>query len=91
MRRKHHRRCQGRFTRLRSLARSLTSPSAAGLLLALAPLLAITAAQGNAQSATYSVTFQGAWTTTVTPGGVPSGDETDPLSDRDRQPVRWAG
>ena len=33
MRRKHHRRYQGRFTRLASLARSLTAPAAAGLLL----------------------------------------------------------
>ena len=57
MRRKHHRRCQGRLTRLASLARSLTSPAAAGLLLALAALLVIMPAQGKAQSATYSMTF----------------------------------
>ena len=73
MRREHHRCYQGLFTRLASLARSLTTPASAGLLLALAALLVITPAQGNAQSATYRVTFQGTWTTTVTPGGVPSG------------------
>ena len=49
MRRKHQRRYQGRFTRLASLARSLTAPAAAGLLLALATLLVIMPAQGNAQ------------------------------------------
>ena len=49
MRRRHHRRCQGRLTRLASLARSLTAPAAAGLLLALATLLVITPAQGNWQ------------------------------------------
>ena len=47
MRRKHHRCYQGRFTRLASLARSLTAPAAAGLLLAVAALLVITTAQGN--------------------------------------------
>ena len=51
MRRKHHRRYQGRFTRLASLARSLTTPVAAGLLLAFAAPLVImpmpTQAQGN--------------------------------------------
>ena len=73
MRCEHHRCYQGLFTRLASLARSLTTPASAGLLLALAALLVITPAQGNAQSATYRVTFQGTWTTTVTPGGVPSG------------------
>ena len=73
MRCEHHRCYQGLFTRLASLARSLTSPASAGRLLALAALLVITPAQGNAQSATYRVTFQGTWTTTVTPGGVPSG------------------
>ena len=73
MRCEHHRCYQGLFTRLASLARSLTTPALAGLLLALAALLVITPAQGNAQSATYRVTFQGTWTTTVTPGGVPSG------------------
>ena len=47
MRRKHHRRCQGRLTRLASLARSLTSPASAGRLLALATLLVIMPAQGD--------------------------------------------
>ena len=49
MRRKHHRRYQGCFTRLANLARSFTAPAAAGLLLALATLLVIMPAQGNAQ------------------------------------------
>ena len=40
MRREHHRRYQGRFTRLAILARSLTAPAAAGVLLVLAALLA---------------------------------------------------
>ena len=75
MRRKHHRRHQGRFTRLASLARSLTAPAAAGLLAVLAALLVImpmpTQAQGNAQSATYRVTFEGKWTTSATATGVP--------------------
>ena len=47
MRRKHHRCYQGRLTRLASLARSLTSPASAGLLLALAALLVIMPAQGD--------------------------------------------
>ena len=79
MRRKHHRRCQGRFTRLASLARSLTAPAAAGRLLALATLLVITTAQGNAQSAPYRVTFEGKWTTAATPDGVPGGAHFSPL------------
>ena len=79
MRRKHRRRHQGRLSRLASLARSLTASSAAGLLLALATLLVITPAQGNAQSATYRVTFQGKWTTSVTSGGLPSGAHFSPL------------
>ena len=79
MRRKHHRRYQGLFTRLASLARSLTAPAAAGLLLALAALLVITPAQGKAQSATYRVTFEGKWTTAVTPDGVPGGAHFSPL------------
>ena len=37
-------------------------------------------AQGNAQSATYRVTFEGKWTTTATPGGVPTGAHFSPLS-----------
>ena len=49
MRRKHRRGCQWRFTRLASLARSLTAPAAAGLLLTIVTLLVITPAQGNAQ------------------------------------------
>ena len=81
MHRKHHQRYQERFSRLRSLARSLTASSAAGLLLALATLLVITPAQGNAQSATYRVTFEGKWTTTATATGVavPSGSHFSPL------------
>ena len=79
MRRKHHRRYQERFGRLRSLARSLTASSAAGLLLALATLPVITPAQGNAQSATYRVRFEGKWTTSVTSGGLPSGAHFSPL------------
>ena len=75
MRRKHHRRYQGLFTRLAILARSLTAPAAAGLLLALAALLVITPAQGNAQSATYRVTFEGKFTASALASGVsvPSG------------------
>ena len=79
MRRRHHHRYQGLFTRLASLARSLASPASARRLLALAALLVITPAQGKAQSATYSVTFQGTWTTTVTPDGVPGGAHFSPL------------
>ena len=78
--RKHHRRYQGRFTRLASLARSLTAPAAAGLLLALAAPLVImpmpVQAQGNTQSATYRVTFEGKFTDAALASGVsvPSGD-----------------
>ena len=85
MRRKHHRRYQGHFPRLASLARSLTAPAAAGLLAVLAALLVImpmpTQAQGNAQSATYRVTFEGKWTTSATATGVPvpSGAHFSPL------------
>ena len=85
MRRKHHRCYQGHFTRLASLARSLTAPAAAGLLAVLAALLVImpmpTQAQGNAQSATYRVTFEGKWTTSATATGVPvpSGAHFSPL------------
>ena len=76
---KHHRRYQGRFTPLASLARFVTAGSrhaAAGLLLALATLLVITPAQGNAQSATYRVTFEGKFTASTLASGVsvPSGD-----------------
>ena len=49
MRRKHHLRYQGRCAHLRSLARSRTTPMAAGLLLTLAALLAIMPAQAQAQ------------------------------------------
>ena len=79
MRRMHHRRYQGRFTCLASLARSLTAPAATGLLLALAVLLAImpmrAPAQGNAQAATYRVTFEGKFTASALASGVsvPSG------------------
>ena len=79
MRRKHHRRYQGLFTRLASLARSLTAPAAAGLLLALAALLVIMPAQGKAQSAAYRVTFEGKWTTSATADGVPGGAHFSPL------------
>ena len=75
-RRKHHRCYQGLFTRPAILARSLTAPAAAGLLLALATLLVITPAQGNAQSATYRVTFEGKFTASALASGVsvPSGE-----------------
>ncbi len=46
---KHHLRYQGRCTHLRSLARSRTAPTAPGLLLTLAALLAIMPAQAQAQ------------------------------------------
>ena len=78
--RKHRRRYQGRFTRLASLARSLTARAAAGLLLTLATLLVITPAsaqaQGNAQSATYTVTFTGKFDGAALASGVsvPSGE-----------------
>ena len=80
MRRKHHRRCQGRFTRLASLARSLTAPAAAGVLLAIATPLVImpmpAPAQGKAQSATYRVTFEGKFTASALANrvSVPSGE-----------------
>ena len=80
MHRKHHRRCQWRFTRLASLARSLTVPAAAGLLLVIAVPLVImpmpAQAQGNAQSATYRVTFEGKFTASALASGVsvPSGE-----------------
>ena len=78
--RKHHRRYQGRFTRLASLARSLTTLAAAALLLVLAvPLVTMpmpAQAQGNAQSATYTVTFTGKFTDDALASGVsvPSGE-----------------
>ena len=79
MRRRHHHRYQGLFTRLASLARSLASPASARRLLALAALLVITPAQGKAQSAAYRVTFEGRWTTAATPDGVPGGAHFSPL------------
>ena len=80
MHRKHHRRYQGRFTRLATVDRSLTAPAAAGLLLTLATLLVITPAsaqaQGNAQSVTYTVTFTGKFDGAALASGVsvPSGE-----------------
>ena len=80
MHRKHHRRYQGRFTRLATVDRSLTAPAAAGLLLTLATLLVITPAsaqaQGNAQSATYTMTFTGKFDGAALASGVsvPSGE-----------------
>ena len=47
------------LTRLASLAPFPTAPAAARLLLAIATLLVITTAQGNARWATYRVTFEG--------------------------------
>ncbi len=75
MRRKHHRCHSGCFTRLASLARSLTAHSAAGLLLTLATLPVITSAQGNPQSVTYRVTFEAKFTASALASGVsvPSG------------------
>ena len=72
----HHQRYQRRFTRLASLARSLTATAALGLLLALVAPLAIMPAQGNAQSATYRVTFEGKFTASALASGVsvPSGE-----------------
>ena len=49
MHRKYHLRYQGRFTHLASLARSRTTPTAAGLLLTLAALLAIMPAQAQGE------------------------------------------
>ena len=80
MRRKHHRCYSGCFTRLANLARSLTTPPVAGLLLVLAvPLVTMpmpAQAQGNAQSATYRVTFTGKFTDDALASGVsvPSGE-----------------
>ena len=50
MRRKHHRRYQGLFTRLASLARSLTSPASAGLVLVFAVPLVIMPMPAQAQA-----------------------------------------
>ncbi len=74
MRRKHQWRYRGRLTRRASLARSLTAHSAAGLLLTLTTLPVITSAQGNPQSVTYRVTFEGKFTASALASGesVPS-------------------
>ena len=80
MRRKHYRRYQGRFSRLASLARSLTTSAAARLLLVIAAPLVImpmpAQAQGNVQSAAYRVTFEGKFTASALASGVsvPSGE-----------------
>ena len=55
MRREHHRRYQGRFTRLAILARSLTAPATAGLLLAIATPLVIMPMPAQAQTVTTLV------------------------------------
>ncbi len=71
----HHPCYSGRLTRRASLARSLTAHSAAGLLLTLTTLPVITSAQGNPQSVTYRVTFEGKFTASALASGVsvPSG------------------
>ena len=72
MRRKHHRRYQGRFTRLASRYRSLFT-----FALACLGLLSVPGFNGSAhaQSATYRVTFEGKFTASALAGGVsvPSG------------------
>ncbi len=75
MRRKHRWRYRGRLTRLASLALSLTAHPAAGLLPTLATLPVVTSAQGNPQSVTYRVTFEGKFTASALASGVsvPSG------------------
>ena len=51
-----------------------------GVLVSLAALLAVAwSAVAQAQSATYRVAFEGQWTTSATPGGVPSGAHFSPL------------
>ena len=42
-------------------------------------LILLQATLANAQSVTYQVTFEGKWTTAVTPGGLPSGAHFSPL------------
>ncbi len=73
MRRRHHRRCQGRFTRLASRFRSLFA-----FALACLALLSVPGFNGSAhaQSATYRVTFEGKFTASALAGGVsvPSGE-----------------
>ena len=76
MRRKHHRRHRERFTRLASRYRSLFT-----LVWTFLALLSLPGFNGSAhaQSATYRVTFEGRWTTTATPDGVPGGAHFSPL------------
>ena len=73
MRRKHHRRYQGRFTRLASRYRSLFT-----FALACLGLLSVPGFNGSAhaQSATYRVTFESKFTASALAGGVsvPSGE-----------------
>ena len=57
MRRKHHRRHQGRFTRLASLAPSLTASAAVRLLLAAALVLGLTATDAAAQNPTVTLSL----------------------------------
>ena len=60
---------------------SLNTPMNKNMLLVTFALLLIVgqAAIAHAQSATYQVTFEGKWTTTATPDGVPSGAHFSPL------------
>ena len=73
MRRRHHRRCQGRFTRLASRYGSLFA-----FALACLALLSVPGFNGSAhaQSATYRMTFEGKFTASALAGGVsvPSGE-----------------
>ena len=73
MRCKHHRRYQGRFTRLASRYRSLFTFALAFLALLSLPGFNSSA---HAQSATYRVTFEGKFTASALAGGVsvPSGE-----------------
>ena len=65
MRRRHHHRYQGLFTRLASLARSLASPAAAGVLLAGAAWLALSGALALPAAAQ---TTDPVWSTVMTVG-----------------------
>ena len=73
MRRRHRRRCQGRFTRLASRYGSLFA-----FALACLALLSVPGFNGSAhaQSATYRMTFEGKFTASALAGGVsvPSGE-----------------
>ena len=73
MRRRHHRRCPGRFTRIASRYRSLFA-----FPLAFLSLLSVPGFNGSAhaQSATYRMTFEGKFTASALAGGVsvPSGE-----------------